>query len=122
MTANASLVRIENVTKGTQPAAHARLANTAWSRLVGLLGRTHLPFGEGLVLVPGSGIHTCFMRMAIDVVFVDKEGRVLKTATNVRPFRFVMCPRGTRYTVELPVGVVEQTKTAVDDHLEITPT
>jgi uncharacterized membrane protein (UPF0127 family) len=121
VTGKASLVRIENVSKSTQLAAYARLANTFWSRLVGLLGRGHLPFGEGLVLDPGSGIHTFFMRITIDVVFVDGEGKVLKTAENVRPFRVVMCARHTRHTLELPAGTVGQTKTEVGDQVEISP-
>jgi len=118
---NASHLRIENAARGARIAENARLANRYWSRLVGLLGRSHLSAGEGLVLAPGNAIHTLFMRMAIDVIFVDKNGEVVKTAVNVRPFRFVLCPLRTRYTVELPVGVIEQTGTTVGDHIEFFP-
>jgi uncharacterized membrane protein (UPF0127 family) len=118
---NAPRLRIENAAKNVRVAEDARLANRYWSRLVGLLGRSHLSVGEGLVLAPGNAIHTLFMRMAIDVIFVDKNGEVVKTAVNVRPFRFVLCPLRTRYTVELPVGVIEQTGTAVGDRIEFFP-
>ena len=118
MIPNASHLRIENAAKGARVADSARLANRFWSRLVGLLSRSRLSVGEGLVLAPGSAIHTLFMRMAIDVIFVDKNGEVVKTAVNVRPFRVVTCPLRTRYTVELPVGVIEQTGTAVGDRIE----
>ncbi len=121
MIPNASHLRIENPARGARIAENARLANRYWSRLVGLLGRSHLSAGEGLVLAPGNAIHTLFMRMAIDVIFVDKNGEVVKTAVKVRPFRFVLCPLRTRYTVELPVGVIEQTATAVGDRLEFFP-
>jgi uncharacterized membrane protein (UPF0127 family) len=119
---NASHLRIENAAKGARVADRARLANRFWSRLIGLLSRSRLSAGEGLVLAPGNAIHTLFMRMAIDVIFVDKNGEVTKTAVNVRPFRMVMCPLRTRYTVELPVGVIEQTGTAVGDRIEFFPT
>jgi len=122
MIPNASHLRIENAAKGARVADRARLANRFWSRLVGLLDRSHLSAGEGLVLAPGNAIHTLFMRMAIDVIFVDKNGEVVKTAVNVRPFRMVMCPLRTRYTLELPVGVIEQTGTAVGDRIEFFPT
>ena len=121
MLPNVSHLRIENTAKGVRVAYSARLANRPWSRLVGLLGRSRLSVGEGLVLAPGSAIHTLFMRMAIDVIFLDKNGEVTKTAVNVKPFRIVKCPLRTRYTVELPVGVIEQTGTAVGDRLEFFP-
>ncbi len=111
-------MRIENASRGGQLAANARVANRVWSRMVGLLGRSKLSLGEGLVIAPGSAIHTFFMRMSIDVVFVDKNGEVVKTAINVKPFRMVACPLRTRYTLELPVGVIEQTQTAVGDRIE----
>jgi len=113
-------VRIENASRGTQIADRAVLANTPWRRLVGLLNRRHLEPGEGLVLVPGGAIHMFFMRMAIDVIFADKEGNVLKAAVNVKPWRMVMAPRRSRYTIELPVGVIETSGTQPGDHLEIT--
>ena len=122
MIPNASHLRIENAAKGARVADRARLANRFWSRLIGLLSRSRLSVGEGLVLAPGNAIHTLFMRMAIDVIFVDKNGEVTKTAVNVRPFRMVMCPLRTRYTLELPVGVIEQTGTAVGDRIEFVPT
>jgi len=112
-------VRIENASRGTQVADRAILANTPLKRLVGLLNRHHLEPGEGLVLVPGGAIHMFFMRMAIDVIFADKEGNVLKTAANVRPWRVVLAPRYGRYTIELPVGVIEASGTQPGDHLEI---
>ena len=121
MIPNASHLRIENAAKGARVADHARLANRFWSRLIGLLSRSRLSAGEGLVLAPGNAIHTLFMRMAIDVIFVDKNGEVVKTAVNVKPFRIVMCPLRTRYTLELPVGVIEQTGTAVGDRIEFFP-
>ena len=121
MTRMPGTVRIENTTRATQLADRARLADRYSSRLVGLLNRRHLEPGEGLVLVPGGAIHMFFMRMAIDVVFADKEGRVLKTAVNVKPWRLVMAPRHTRYTLELPVGAVEQTATALGNQLDIIP-
>jgi len=112
-------VKIENTTRATTVADRARLANSSLSRLVGLLNRRHLEPGEGLVLLPGGAIHMFFMRMAIDVIFANKEGQVLKTALNVKPWRVVMCPRHTRYTIELPVGAIDQSATQVGDHLDI---
>jgi hypothetical protein len=79
------------------------LAETAFSRLRGLLGRSGLPSGEGMLLRPASSIHTGFMRFAIDAVFLDSSDRVLKVAAELRPWRMAAC-RGARAVLELPAG------------------
>jgi uncharacterized membrane protein (UPF0127 family) len=56
-----------------------------------------------MLLRPASSVHTAFMRFAIDVVFLDREHRVLKVAAEVRPWRTAAC-RGARVVLELPAG------------------
>ena len=58
--------------------ASVHLADTFWLRLKGLLGTAALPEGEGLFLCPCNCVHTCGMRYAIDVLFLDSDGRILK--------------------------------------------
>jgi uncharacterized membrane protein (UPF0127 family) len=60
------------------------LAVTAWTRSKGLLGRSGLDPDEGLWIQPTGSIHMWFMRFAIDVVYADKEGRVLKLVRGIR--------------------------------------
>ena len=77
------------------------LANRWLSRLVGLLRFNRLDNNTGLLLVPCGSIHTMWMRFSIDVLFLDKEHKVLKIEENVRPFRFRMAPSGTWAVLEL---------------------
>jgi uncharacterized membrane protein (UPF0127 family) len=112
-------VRIENTSRGIEVADRAVLASSTWRRSLGLLNRHHLEPGEGLVLAPGGTIHMFFMRTAIDVVFTDRDGNVLKTSTNVKPWRVVLAPRHTRYTIELPVGALAASDTKRGDRLEL---
>jgi uncharacterized protein len=56
-------------------------------RLGGLLARPRLAAGEALLLRPCNSVHTCFMPYAIDVVFLDRQGRVLRTVVALRPWR-----------------------------------
>jgi uncharacterized membrane protein (UPF0127 family) len=79
------------------------VAANAWTRLKGLLGRSSLPVGEGLLLRPTSSIHTTFMRFPIDVVFLDGELRVVKVVPELRPWRFAF-GRGARSALELAAG------------------
>ena len=93
--------------EGTVVCEHCLLAETMFARLRGLLGRSGLAEGEGMLLRPASSIHTAFMRFAIDAVFVDKENRVVKVAPEIRPWRAAAC-RGARAVLELPAGEAER--------------
>jgi hypothetical protein len=79
------------------------LAETTLSRLRGLLGRSGLSSGEGILLRPASSIHTAFMRFTIDVVYLDWTDRVMKVSAEVRPWRMSFC-RGARSVLELRAG------------------
>jgi uncharacterized membrane protein (UPF0127 family) len=63
------------------------LADTALARMRGLLGRRELPSDEGILLRPASSVHMAFMRFPIDAVFLDKELRVVKVESDLRPWR-----------------------------------
>jgi uncharacterized membrane protein (UPF0127 family) len=79
------------------------VAANAFTRLRGLLGRSGLEPGEGLLLRPASSVHTFFMRFPIDVVFLDRELEVRKVVPDLRPWRFAGA-RGAKSTLELAAG------------------
>lgn len=83
------------------------LADTALARMRGLLGRSALPHGEGILLRPASSVHTGFMRFPIDVVFLDDDDRVLKIAHSLRPWKAAGA-RKAKAAVELPAGESER--------------
>ena len=88
---------------GTVVCERCLLAETPLARLRGLLGRSGLASGEGLLLRPAGSIHTAFMRFSIDAVFLDRADRVVKVAAALRPWRAAAC-RGARSVLELPAG------------------
>jgi uncharacterized membrane protein (UPF0127 family) len=73
----------------------------------GLLGRSGLARGDGLLIRPAGSIHTFFMRFAIDAVFLDRDLVVRKVATAVKPWRLVFA-RGAHSVLELPAGEAER--------------
>jgi uncharacterized membrane protein (UPF0127 family) len=79
------------------------LADTALARMRGLLGRRELPSGEGILLKPASSVHMAFMRFPIDAVFLDREMRVVKVASELRPWR-AAASRGAKAVLEIPAG------------------
>jgi uncharacterized protein len=83
------------------------VADRMLARLRGLLGRSELRAGEGLLLRPAPSIHTLFMRFPIDAVFLDGELRVLAVRRNLRPWRMAG-RRGARAVLELAAGEAER--------------
>jgi uncharacterized membrane protein (UPF0127 family) len=79
------------------------VADKPWSRMRGLLGRSELPVGEGLLLKPCGSVHMFFMRFPIDVVFLDRELSVVGVAPDLRPWRMAG-RRGAKAALELPAG------------------
>jgi uncharacterized membrane protein (UPF0127 family) len=88
------------------------------ARRTGLLDRDHLPEGQALVIAPCNAIHTFFMKFAIDVAFVARNGRVLKVRANIQPWRIAAC-LSAYAVIELPAGTLERTGTVRGQTLEV---
>lgn len=88
-------------------------------RTKGLLGRKALPKQEGLYIPNCGSIHTWFMRFAIDVVFVDKHGRVTRTVRELAPYRFALGPPGSAGTLELAAGTLAERRCEIDDEIAL---
>jgi uncharacterized membrane protein (UPF0127 family) len=101
---------------GTIVCERCVLADTALARMKGLLGRRALPSGEGIWLKPASSVHMAFMRFAIDAVFLDRDGRVVKIAEDLRPWRMAGS-RGAKSVVELPAGEAKRRGLTTGDRL-----
>ena len=94
------------------------VADRPFARMRGLLGRRTLPVGEGVLLRPASSVHTFFMRFPIDVVFLDGDGRVVRVAERVPPWRMVAA-RASRAVLELPAGEAGRRVIRAGDRLEV---
>jgi uncharacterized membrane protein (UPF0127 family) len=79
------------------------VADRPWTRMRGLLGRSELPRGEGVLLRPAGSIHTFFMRFPIDAVFVDSEGTVVGVERDLKPWRTAW-RKGAKAVLELAAG------------------
>jgi uncharacterized protein len=95
-------------------------ADTAWRRMVGLLGRRMLPADEGLLLSPAWSIHTWGMRFPIDVIFLDRQDIVLRVAAHVAPWRLVSS-WGAHGVVELAAGSAERLGIRPGTSIGLTP-
>jgi outer membrane protein OmpA-like peptidoglycan-associated protein/uncharacterized membrane protein (UPF0127 family) len=68
-------------------ALRVRRAANFISRFCGLMLRGPLAPDAGLLLTGCPSVHTAFMRYAIDVVYLDAQGQVLKCVPHLRPWR-----------------------------------
>jgi hypothetical protein len=94
------------------------LAESAWLRVRGLLGRDDLPEGDGILLRPASSIHMFFMRFPIDAVFLDRELNVLRIRAGLAPWR-VAAKRRACSVLELPAGSCARRGVHEGDRLRI---
>lgn len=101
--------RLTNATTGAVVAGTVRPAFDRESRNKGLLGQDGWPTGSALILAPCSGVHTWFMRFPIDILFVARDGQVLKVRRAVRPWRLAI-RLGAFAVVELAAGSADGTE------------
>jgi uncharacterized protein len=118
------MLRASNMTHGGRLADSLESADSLWARFMGLMGRPALADGAGLWLPGGNGIHMMFMRFAIDCVFLgrpspeDGSREVVAVRRALLPWRGVVWyVRGAHGTLELPVGTIDRTATAVGDRI-----
>lgn len=122
-----AVLRALNLTRGTELAARADVADSFWARFRGLMGRPSLAAASGLWLTGTSNIHMLFMRFPIDAVFLarpaaDGTRRVVAVHANLRPWiGVVWYARGADSCLELAVGTATATGTRPGDAVMLEP-
>ena len=81
-------------------------ARSFLKRLKGLMFRAEMKLGTAMLLAPCPQIHTCFMRFSIDVLFLDKEGKIVRVIENMNPWRLSPIVCHAVQTLEMPAGTL----------------
>lgn len=79
-------------------------ADSFTTRFMGLMFRKKLPAATGLLLAPCSSVHMCFMRFAIDVVYLDKDFKIIKVVNNLNPWTGISFCRKAWAVLEMVAG------------------
>lgn len=79
----------------------AELADTFLTRFRGLMFRKEIADDYALFITPCNQIHMLNMRFAIDVVYLDKSGTVIKTDVNVQPGKICKTVKSAKSVIEL---------------------
>jgi uncharacterized membrane protein (UPF0127 family) len=108
-----------NLDTGVIVADKVVVASTRAERAVGLLSRNSLDPGEALWIVPSRGVHTWGMRFAIDILALDDRGVVVDQVAGLRPWRIRLPRPGTAGVLELPIGTLDASGTALGHRIEL---
>lgn len=111
---------IHNVTRRSVIATHAVLADTFLSRFIGLMGRDHLPDDEALLITQCQSIHMMFMKIPLDIIFLDKNKRVVGLQPNIQPWQFSRMYWKAYYALEASPGRISASHTECGDQLDWT--
>jgi hypothetical protein len=115
--------RALNRTRGTVLCDHLESAGGLAGQGRGLLGRDGLSAGAGMLFVsslPLMWMHMFFMRFAIDIVFLGRDGRVLHICHELRPWRLSPVVWRARKALELSAGAAAASSTQTGDLIELT--
>ncbi len=114
-------MKIMNKTKNTCLGS-VEIADTFISRFVGLMFKKNIEKGLLLKLPEkrgrrGSAIHMFFMRVPLDVIFVDDKKKVVDIVA-LKPWQMYMPRTAASYVIELQEGKIKDSNTEIGDILE----
>lgn len=110
---------INNLSKENKLLDDVKIADSFSTRLKGLLGKSGLEPGEGLVIKPCNSIHTFGMKFPIDVAFVDKNDVVVHIMHSVPKGKTSPIIKGAKYVIEARAGDFKARNLEVGDRIEI---
>lgn len=122
----AHLIRAVNQTRGTVLCERLEDAGGLGGQSRGLLGRDGLEPGTGMLFengrfTPMMWMHMFFMRFAIDIVFLDRSGKVARINHDLKPWRVSSMVFGARVALELPAGAAAASATEPGDQIRFEP-
>ena len=103
-----------------KPFSHINRAETFIERSRGLLGCTELEEGHGMLLSPCNSIHTFFMKIPLDIVFLGTDYRIISLSPYVRPWRLRLF-FGASAVLELMAGQIRLSGLQTGEQLQWEP-
>jgi len=85
----------------------------------GLLGQKDLPPGEALIITDCQSIHMFFMEFAIDVIFCDRQNKVVGLCREIKPFGLSPVFFKASYAIELASGSIASSQTQIGDEIRL---
>ena len=96
-----------------------KIADSYKSKIVGVIGWEDWGGYGGLLIKDANSIHTFFVRFAIDVVFLDKDLKIVRIVENLQPFRFSPLVWKAKHTLELPAESARKKSLHTGDKIDL---
>ncbi len=93
--------RLINTTKNKVISTDLEIASGFFERLIGLMFRGKMERDEAIIITKCNSVHSFFMKFPIDVIFLDKDRRVVKIVKNLQPWRVTHFVKNSENVVEL---------------------
>jgi uncharacterized protein len=119
----AEVLRAINRTRGTMLCGRVEEAGGLVGQSKGLLGRDKLEPDEGMLFKAGRfepfmWMHMFFMRFPIDIVFLDRGGKVVRINQELKPWRLSSVVFKARKALELSAGAAARSGTTIGDQVD----
>lgn len=114
---------IFNVTTGRYLSGYPEFARDPFTRTRGMIGRRFVcgKF-DALVFRHCGSVHSCFMRYSLDLVFLDRNDKVVSVREKFQPWRLASGGKGAMCVIELPPGAIAFSQTKTGDIIDLNST
>lgn len=112
-------MKVINLSNNAILGNNIKFADSFILRLLGLIPKKVLHKGEGLIIKPCNSIHMLFMNFSIDVLFLDKDCKVIYLLENFKPWKISRIIKGSAFVIELPAETIKYTNTKIGDIIKI---
>lgn len=99
---------------------NAQRADNFFTRFKGLMFVKEIEDNYALHITPCNQIHMLNMRFALDVIYLDQNGRVVKVDENVQPGKICKTVRNAKSVIEMKASAAAKLGINQGDVLEIT--
>ena len=113
------MAQLINKSKNQTIAKELKVADNFVSRAQGLIGTKELNDTQAIWFPKSNWIHTCFMSIPIDVIYLDKEMIVTKLQPNLKPWRFPAPVFKAQSVVEAQVNFIDQHQIEIGDAFHV---
>ena len=110
---------LKNITRKTTISRKTKHCNNIFSKGFGLMfsKKTNKALMFDFKKEKIISLHMLFVFYPIDVLFLNKDKKVVEIKENLKPFRFYTPKKKARYVVELLNGVVKSSRTTIGDSI-----
>lgn len=99
---------------------NAQRADNFFTRFKGLMFVKEIEDNYALHITPCNQIHMLNMRFALDVIYLDQDGRVVRVDENVQPGKICKTVRNAKSVIEMKASAAAKLGINQGDVLEIT--